>query len=161
MPGKINVKKLILIICTLMAAVITLNEQHNNFTKLKSPNLGQKPTGNVPEMYTPGNVSIVYLENSSAVFTPDGNELFWSREINLGRSPRIIVVTPMKQENGVWSKPERVPFNFNTAVYNHMNSIFPDGRHLFFLSSNLLNHEKDLKEESILIKNGLRFRKVL
>jgi hypothetical protein len=38
----------------------------------------------------------------------------------------------MKQENGVWGRPELAPFNL--APYNHLNSISPDGRRLYFIS---------------------------
>ena len=109
--------------------------QKGDFPLLKGPYLGQKPPGDVPELFAPGIVSSVYLEHSSAVFTPDGNELFWSREINVGFAPRIIVVMHMKQKNGVWSEPTLAPFNFNEATYNHINSISPDGKRLYYFTS--------------------------
>lgn len=93
------------------------NDHENESKNLKQgPYLGQNPPGDVPELFAPGIVSSVYREHSSAVFTPDGNELFWSREINLGGRPRIIVIMHMKQENGVWTQPELAPFNFNDAT---------------------------------------------
>jgi hypothetical protein len=109
-------------------------EQASDMPILKGPYLGMKPPGDVPELFAPGIVSSVYLEHSSAVFTPDGNELFWSREINLGRTPRIIVIMHMIQERGVWSRPELAPFNFNDALYNHINSVSPDGKRLYFFT---------------------------
>lgn len=107
-------------------------EQTPDTPVLKGPYLGMKPPGDIPELFAPGIVSDVYLEHSSAVFTPDGKELFWSKEIHVGRTPRIIVVLHMKQENGVWTRPELAPFNL--ANYNHINSISPDGKRLYFLS---------------------------
>jgi len=119
-----------------LVILILLNcSKPSDFPVLKGPYLGQKPPGDVPELFAPGVVSSVYLEHSSAVFTPDGNELFWSREINAGFTPRIIVVMHMKQENGVWSRPELAPFNFNEATYNHINSISPDGNRLYYYTS--------------------------
>ena len=100
---------------------------------LEGPYLGQKPPGDEPELFAPGIVSDVYFEHSGAVFTPDGKELFWSRAINEGRTPRIIVILHMKQENGVWSRPELAPFNL--APYKHINSISPDGKRLYFISA--------------------------
>ena len=67
-------------------------KDNENFPVLRGPYLGQKPPGDVPELFAPGIVSSVYWEHSGAVFTPDGKELFWSRAINEGRTPRIIVV---------------------------------------------------------------------
>ena len=116
--------------------------QQSGFPVLKGPYLGQKPPGMTPEIFAPGIVSSVYFEHSGAVFTPDGKELFWSRAINEGRKPRIIVVMHMKQENGVWTRPELAPFNFNDATYNHINSVSPDGKRLYFFSEqNNQNHK--------------------
>jgi hypothetical protein len=109
-------------------------EQTSNMPVLEGPYLGMNPPGDIPELFAPGIVSSVYFEHSGAVFTPDGKELFWSRAINEGRTPRIIVVLHMKQENGVWTWPELAPFNFNDATYNHINSISPDGKRLYFFT---------------------------
>jgi hypothetical protein len=100
---------------------------------LHGPYLGQQPPGDVPEIFASGVVSDVYWEHSGAVFSPDGTELFWSVAINEGRSPRIIVILQMRQENGRWSRPDLAPFN--RAAYNHVNSISPDGKRLYFFSS--------------------------
>ena len=107
-------------------------EQTSDTPVLEGPYLGMKPPRDVPELFAPGIVSDVYWEHSGAVFTPDGKELFWSKAINEGRTPRIIVVLHMKQENGVWTQPELAPFNL--APYNHINSISPDGKRLYFIS---------------------------
>jgi hypothetical protein len=101
---------------------------------LEGPYLGMDPPGRVPEVFAPGVVSSVFWEHSGAVFTPDGEELFWSVAINEGRSPRIIVILHMWQEDGRWIGPELAPFN--NATYNHINSISPDGNRLYFFSSN-------------------------
>src|SRR4030042_1805014 len=103
-----------------------------DFPILEGPYLGMEPPEDVPKLFAPGIVSSDYMEHSGAVFTPDGKELFWSREINLGGTPRIIVVMHMKQEKGVWTQPELAPFNFNDAAYNHINSISPDGKRLYY-----------------------------
>jgi len=122
------------IFCLFLLLIINCYAQEK-LSELKGPYLGQKPPGDAPELFAPNIVSSVYLEHSSAVFTPNGNEVFWSREINIGRRPRIIVVMHMKQENGVWSQPELSPFNFHDAAYNHINSISPDGKRLYYFSS--------------------------
>ena len=102
---------------------------------LEGPYLGMAPPGRVPELFAPGVVSDVFWEHSGAVFTPDGQELFWSVAINEGRAPRIIVILHMRQQDGVWSAPELAPFN--KATYNHINSVSPDGKRLYFFSSSL------------------------
>ncbi len=117
----------------LLVIITFLNcSKSSDFPVLKGPYLGQTPPGNIPKLFAPGIVSSVYWEHSGAVFTPDGKELFWSRAINEGRTPRIIVIMHMKQENGIWTQPELAPFNI--APYNHINSISPDGKRLYFFS---------------------------
>lgn len=111
-----------------------VGEQASPEPDLEGPYLGMKPPGDVPEIFAPGVVSDVYWEHSGAVFTPDGQELFWSAALNEGRSPRIIVILHMRQERGRWTEPELAPFN--RATYNHINSISPDGKRLYFFSSN-------------------------
>ena len=131
-------RMLVLILISAVAIVgcsSRTEQQASDMPVLKGPYLGMKPPGDVPELFAPGVVSSVYLEHSSAVFTPDGNEVFWSREINIGFTPRIIVVMHMRQERGVWTRPELAPFNFNDALYNHINSISPDGKRLYYFSS--------------------------
>jgi hypothetical protein len=99
----------------------------------EGPYLGMEPPGRTPQLFAPGVVSDVFWEHSGAVFTPDGEELFWSVAINEGRSPRIVAILHMRQEDGVWSGPELAPFNRGT--YSHINSVSPDGRRLYFFSS--------------------------
>ena len=100
---------------------------------LKGPYLGMTPPGDTPVIFAPGIVSSVYWEHSGAVFTPDGNELFWSVAINEGRNPRIIVILHMQRVDGIWTEPELAPFN--TYTYNHINSISPDGKRLYYFTS--------------------------
>ena len=101
---------------------------------LEGPYLGMSPPGDVPELFAPGIVADVYWEHSGAVFTPDGDELFWSTVINEGRMPRIVTVLHMNRDDGVWTGPELAPFSLDAATYTHVNSISPDGKRLYFFS---------------------------
>jgi hypothetical protein len=105
----------------------------DDFSSFVGPYLGMKPPGSTPDLFAPGVVSDVFWEHSGAVFTPDGNELFWSVALNEGRSPRIIVILHMQRGEQGWSAPELAPFN--NAPYNHINSVSPDGKRLYFFSS--------------------------
>lgn len=111
----------------------TQKESNQKKTELKGPYLGMIPPGDIPVIFAPGVVSSIFWEHSGAVFSPDGNELFWSRAINEGRTPRTIVTLHMRQVNGVWTKPELAPFN--TTIYTHVNSISPDGNRLYYYAS--------------------------
>lgn len=120
----------------ILAAFTSCDTFHRNrstdIAPLSGPYLGMKPPGDVPELFAPGIVSDRYRQHSGAVFTPDGNELFWTSAINEGRTPRIVVILHMVRENGTWSGPELAPFNIST--YNHINSVSPDGKRLYFYS---------------------------
>jgi len=94
--------------------------QKNDFPVLKGPYLGQKPPGDLPELFMPGIISNCDL-HSSVYFSPDGKEVYFSK-LNGPGSWNIMF---MKQENGRWTQPQffckgLTPF------------ISPDGKTLFF-----------------------------
>lgn len=101
---------------------------YNQFQSVKDKPLNQ------PKIFAPGFVSNKYWEHSGIVFSPDGKEMFWSVALNEGRTPRIIVILNSRLINGNWTKPELAPFN--NSNYNHINSISPDGKRLYFYSGN-------------------------
>jgi ankyrin repeat protein len=97
------------------------------FPILKGDYLGQKPPGDTPERFAPGIVSGhgFNSEHSPAVFSPDLKEVYWTAKF---KGPILFMV----QENGIWSTPQRAPFN---SKYGDGEPIFsPDGKKLFFLS---------------------------
>ena len=69
------------------------------FPELSGPYLGLTPPGNTPELFAPGIVSTC-TQHSSAYFTPDGREVFFSRLL-----PKPSVIMHMKEVNGRWTKP--------------------------------------------------------
>lgn len=69
------------------------------FPELSGPYLGQTPPGNTPELFAPGIISNC-TQHSSAYFTPDGREVFFSR---LLPSPGVIM--HMKEVDGRWTQP--------------------------------------------------------
>ena len=106
------------------------SETTSKFPVLRGPYLGQKPPGMTPEIFAPDVVADTGSEHTATMFTPDGKEAFWSRIMNPGQSPRCMVIMHVKQENGVWSKPELAPFNI--GVNNFISSISPDGKRIYF-----------------------------
>jgi hypothetical protein len=117
---------LILILLHILQAICQTSQK--DFPVLKGPYLGQKPPGNIPELFAPGTVSRDdYFEHSAAIFSPNGNEVYWSGKPN---GTRYFEINCMKLINGRWSEP-RVAFacegeNFNNPVFS------PDGKKLFF-----------------------------
>ena len=74
----------------------------DDFPALKGPYLGQKPPGDVPELFAPGIVSTEKNEHSPAIFSKDGDELFWSY-YDQGEH----VIMHMRQIQGRWTCPEK------------------------------------------------------
>ena len=123
-------KKLLLI-----SVVIILNNtltfcqtDQKNITGLKGPYLGQKPPGNIPELFAPGIISRDgYFEHSAAIFSPDGNEVYWSGKPT---GARYFEIYFMKMINGRWTEPK---IAFSHKEKNFGNPVFSsDGKKLFF-----------------------------
>ncbi len=101
--------------------------QQDNWPVLKGPYLGQKPPGMTPEIFAPGIVS-TSLQELNSVFSPDGQEFYFCVR-NMGASSLFV----MKCVQGVWGRPEPLPF---AGPYNDIDvSLSPDGRTLFFCSN--------------------------
>jgi ankyrin repeat protein len=97
------------------------------FPILKGDYLGQEKPGDTPRLFAPGIVSghSFDSEHSPAVFSPDGNEVYWTQKF---RGPILF----MKQEKGGWTAPEPAPF---CSEFGDGEPIFsPDGSKLFLLS---------------------------
>jgi hypothetical protein len=95
------------------------NMTEEEFPVLSGPYLGQKPPGDAAELFAPGIVSTC-MQHSSAYFSPDGKEVYFSRMLPL---PHVIL--SMKKENGIWTKPV-------VAVEGLTPFLSPDGKKLYF-----------------------------
>ncbi len=98
---------------------------NGSFPALSGPYLGQDPPGMTPEIFAPGIVSTEKNE-INAVFSPDGNEFFYSVRDD------IYKIMQMKRIDNKWTEP---------AVFVHSGNfseadpfISPDGSMLFFVS---------------------------
>lgn len=94
--------------------------------------LGQKPPGELPELFAP---SLIFSENAvhgQIAFYPDGTEIYWIfHPPTYGLHPPAISFT--RQVNGKWTKPGILDFS---KEYGAMNiSIAPDGKRLYFDSN--------------------------
>jgi len=86
------------------------------------PYFGQRAPGEKPELFAPGIISKAgYRLHGSAVFSPDGREVFWP------------IVPPqlmhMRLKDGRWSKPQ--PFSLTGRLVT-APSFSPDGQRLYY-----------------------------
>jgi len=112
-------KKIIIIACLIFLILFFISyAQQQDLTELKGPYLGQKPPGEVPELFMPGIISNCDL-HSSVYFSPDGNEVYFSK---LNGFWNIMF---MKQANGQWTQPQFLCKGLTPFLS-------PDGKTLFF-----------------------------
>ncbi|NHJ03371.1 MAG: hypothetical protein EAX90_00980 [Candidatus Heimdallarchaeota archaeon] len=117
-------------------------KEMNKELKLKGKYLGLPLPGLEPEVFAPGVVNTQHHEHSGPTFSPDGVEFYWSRWRRPDEGlPQVIMC--MKQENGIWSKPEIASFS---GKYSDGGPIFSyDGQKIFFYSKrpNLKSEQND------------------
>jgi hypothetical protein len=125
-------KKPFLIFCILFVFSLGIpcsRDRSENFSVLRGPYLGQKPPGMTPEVFAPGIISKRLSVHSAALFSPDGNEVYWT----VMNDPDPFRILFMKRENNVWSRPEEVPFS---GAADDTNPFFSaEGKTLFFKST--------------------------
>ncbi|MBN1825540.1 MAG: PD40 domain-containing protein [Candidatus Eisenbacteria bacterium] len=68
--------------------------------------LGEEPPGPEPRLFGRGTISTGLHEHSAAVFSPDGNEVFWTAA---GAVEHTLL--HMRRANGRWTGPEVAPFS--------------------------------------------------
>ena len=136
-------EKQIFIISVILISTISIFAQEKDFTELTGPYLGQKPPGMKPELFAPGIIS-TNMNAAKTTFSPDGKEIFF-RLMNYNHSFNTIVF--VKQENGVWSKPEVASFS---GKYQDGEPYFSsDGKKLFFNSNRPSEGQKEPKDYDI------------
>jgi hypothetical protein len=81
--------------------------------------LAQIPPGTTPQLFAPGIVSTQGNNEHTCSFSPDGTELFFTRD------PERTTYT-MKLQSGSWTAPERAHFTGREAIFT------PDGNKLYY-----------------------------
>jgi len=83
-----------------------------DFTDLYGDYLGQTPPEDSAIVFAPGIVSTDDLEHSPAMFTPDGNEVYWIsvQMPSPNNSKGISRTLTMRRINNRWSAPSEVPY---------------------------------------------------
>lgn len=117
-------------------------DQDTGIQILSGPYFGQEPPGLTPEVFAPE----IYTKFGPAicsVFSPDGNEFFFTSGYGTGDAPDIF---SMKQEKGVWSTPK--PAVFNSPFIENDICISPQGDQVFFRSWRPLPGQTAAEERS-------------
>jgi len=104
------------------------------FPVLKGDYLGQKPPGDKPELFAPGIVSSIWGLHSTAVFSPDGNEVYWAPMVSYpGEIYSRGGLLTMKRVDGRWMPPAWAPFS-GPDTNDDVPFFSTDGRRVYFLS---------------------------
>ena len=101
-------------------------QKAQEFTDLYGDYLGQTPPDDTPVVFAPGIVSTDDLEHSPAIFSPDGNEVYWV-SVRLPSSDNSEVlnrVMTMQRENGQWSVPKVSPYNITALSSDGQRGYF-------------------------------------
>ena len=114
----------------LVIGISRAQKKVSDFPVLKGPYLGQKPPGMTPEIFAPGIISTGFDELFGS-FSPDGKEFYYI----LGGNP-VWTILVLKEENGVWTKPEVTPFS---PKYRGKFCLSPDGNKVVLTSLRPLN----------------------
>ena len=96
------------------------------FPTLAGAYLGQKKPGSEQRIFALGIISSMAYEHSAPVFSPDGNEVYWTVLSDRG------YIYSMKRVNGIWTKPSLAPFSGEHSDFYPFFSY--DGNKLFYAS---------------------------
>lgn len=110
---------------------------------LRGPYLGQELPGMTPKIFAPGIIS-TNMNASKIAISPDGHEIAFTL-MNYNHTFYTLVF--MRQENGVWSKPEVAPFS---GKYHDSEPYFSiDGTQLFFNSNRPVEGQEPTNDSDI------------
>ena len=112
-----------------------------DFPTYRGPWLGQQEPGNKPVEFAP---EIFDTDKMSfgATFSSDGGELFFGYA--RPGHPKVHDIVSTRLVDGVWTVPERLPFNSNAMDGDHCLSL--DGNRMIWRSWRLLPEETEPRE---------------
>ncbi len=104
------------------------------FPALEGDYLGQKPPEDKPELFAPGIVSSIWGLHSTAVFSPDGNEVWWAPMVDFpGEIYSRGGLLVMRRVKGRWTPPAWAPFSGPNGE-DDVPFFSSDGKRLYFIS---------------------------
>ncbi len=124
-----KIEHIIILLVVSLHLITPACSQPDDFNNYLYP--GQTLPGDIPQVFAPGFVSTEHLETGSPAISPNGSEIYWSR-IELPLHENISKIMYIKNENGIWSKPEVASFSGFYPDYTPLFSY--DGNKLYFAS---------------------------
>ena len=119
------------------------------FPVLEGEYFGQKPPGDRPELFAPGIVSSIWGLHSTAVFSPDGSEVYWAPMMTFpGEIYSRGGLLTMKRVEGRWTPPAWAPFSGPNGL-DDVPFFSADGKRLYFISRRPLPGETERGSEKI------------
>jgi ankyrin repeat protein len=104
------------------------------FPVLEGDYLGQKPPEDRPELFALGVISSIWGLHSTAVFSPDGNEVYWAPMMTFpGEVYSRGGLLTMKRVNGRWTPPDWTSFS-GPKGEDDVPFFSPDGKRMYFIS---------------------------
>jgi ankyrin repeat protein len=121
------------------------------FPQLTGAYFGQHPPApdDGPTLFAPDIVSTHRFQHGTIVFSPAGDEAFWSSQIALhetGYSQGMLLVAHI--ENGRWTAPAPAPFS-QLGLGDDVPTYAPDGARVYFLSVRRAPGEEESPGERI------------
>jgi ankyrin repeat protein len=119
------------------------------FPVLEGDYLGQKPPAGRSELFAPGIVASIWGLHSTAVFSPDGDEVYWAPMMTYpGETYSRGGLLMMKRVNGRWTPPGWAPFS-GPDFDDDVPFFSGDGRTVYFVSRRTLPGEEKRGKERI------------
>jgi hypothetical protein len=119
------------------------------FPVLKGDYLGQKPPADKPELFGLGIISSIWGIHSTAVFSPDGNEVYWAPMMSFpGEIYSRGGLLMMRRVDGRWTPPAWASFS-GPDVDDDVPFFSPDGKRIYFISRRPLPGESEAGGEKI------------
>jgi ankyrin repeat protein len=120
------------------------------FPVLQGPYLGQKPPEGGSELFALGIVSSIWGLHSTAVFSPDGNEVYWAPMMTFPGAvySRGGLLMMTKRPDGRWTPPAWAPFSGRDRS-DDVPFFSASGKRIYFISRRPLPGETGNGSEKI------------
>jgi hypothetical protein len=120
----------ILIVALSIAACMSDRKESGKPTVIRGEYFGQVPPGDTARIFAPNTISTGMNDRDFAI-TPDGNEIFFSRD---AANFRYSTIFHTRRTDDIWSLPEVFEYCTNPGYKYIEPHLSPDGKQLFFIS---------------------------